>query len=88
MPIISSFYGIIISMYFEKDGQHHEPHFHARYSGSKAEIDFNGNPLAGTLPPKQAALVKAWAVLHADELRADWELIMMDEHPYKIDPLR
>jgi hypothetical protein len=26
MPTISLFYGILISMYFEKDSQHHVPH--------------------------------------------------------------
>ena len=88
MPIVSSFYGIIISMYFEKDGKHHTPHFHARYAGSKAEFDFDGNILAGEFPQKQSVLVKAWALLHADELAANWELAMMDEHPYKIDPLK
>lgn len=88
MPVISSFYGIIISMYFEKDGKHHTPHFHARYSGSKAEVDFEGNVLSGALPLKQAAYVKAWALIHQDELAANWELAMMDETPYKIEPLK
>ena len=88
MPVISSFYGIIISMYFERDGKHHVPHFHARYSGNKAQIDFDGNILAGFLPAKQVAYVKAWALIHHDELEANWELAMMDEQPYKIDPLK
>jgi hypothetical protein len=30
VPRISSFYGIVIEMYF---GDHPPPHFHARYSG-------------------------------------------------------
>ena len=38
MPTISMFYGIIISMYWEKVGQHHSPHFHARYGEDKAEF--------------------------------------------------
>ena len=88
MPIISSFYGVIISMYYEKGGQHHTPHFHARYAGEKAEVNFDGEIIAGTLPPKQAALVKAWALLHHDELAANWELAMMDDQPYRIDPLK
>ena len=88
MPTISMFYGIIISMYWEKTGQHHEPHFHARYGGSKAEVSFDGEIIAGSLPAKQASLVKAWALIHQDELRANWELTMQDETPYKIDPLK
>ena len=61
MPVLSMFYGIIISMYFEKDGKHSEPHFHAKYGEYKAEVDFNGQIIAGKLPVKQAANVKAWA---------------------------
>ena len=64
MPTISMFYGIIISMYFEKTGQYHTPHFHARYGDSKAEVDFEGNIIAGSLPSKQESLVKAWALIH------------------------
>lgn len=88
MPTISMFYGIIISMYWEKTGQHYTPHFHARYGDSKAEVDFDGEIIAGFLPPKQASFVKAWALIHQDELRANWELAMNDEKPYKIEPLK
>ena len=88
VPTISMFYGIIISMYWEKAGQHHSPHFHARYGNDKAEVDFDGEIIAGSLPPKQASYVKAWALIHQDELRANWELAMQDETLYKIDPLR
>ncbi|MBR0082214.1 MAG: DUF4160 domain-containing protein [Clostridia bacterium] len=88
MPTISMFYGIIISMYWEKEGQHHSPHFHARYGEEKAEVDFDGQIIAGALPPKQASIVKAWALIHQDELRANWELAMQDEPLYKIEPLK
>ena len=88
MPTISMFYGIIISMYWEKDGQHHSPHFHARYGEYKAEVDFEGDIIAGSLPPKQASFVKSWALIHQDELRANWELAMQDEKLYTIEPLR
>ena len=69
MPVLSVFYGIVVSMYFEKDGKHSEPHFHARYGEYRAEVDFNGNLLAGKLPARQAAYVKAWAYIHQEELR-------------------
>ena len=29
MPILSMFYGIVVSMYFFDDKQHHVPHIHA-----------------------------------------------------------
>lgn len=88
MPIISIFYGIVVSMYFEKDGKHHTPHFHARYADSKAEVDFNGEIIAGSLPPRQAAYVKAWALIHQNDLEANWSLTMQDEQPLRIDPLK
>ena len=88
MPTISMFYGIIISMYWEKDGQHHSPHFHARYGEYKAEVNLEGEIIAGSLPPKQASFVKSWALIHQDELCANWELAMQDEKLYTIEPLR
>ena len=88
MPVLSVFYGIVVSMYFEKDGKHSEPHFHARYGAYRAEVDFNGNLLAGKLPARQAAYVKAWAYIHQEELRINWELAMQNERPFRIDPLK
>lgn len=33
MPIISQFYGIVITMYAnEQDSSHHKPHIHIRYN--------------------------------------------------------
>ena len=47
MPEVSRFFGILITMYFS---EHMPPHFHAWYSGHKAEFDFDGNILAGEMP--------------------------------------
>ena len=52
MPIISSFYGIIIRMYFKDTEQHQTPHFHASYGGSKAVFDLEGNLIVGEFPHK------------------------------------
>lgn len=88
MPIISMFYGIIIRMYLI-DNQHHKlPHIHARYAEFEASIAIeDGEILAGDLPRKQLRLVQAWIELHRDELKADWDLAVDGELPYKIDPL-
>jgi Domain of unknown function (DUF4160) len=40
------FYGITIAMYWN-EAAHAQPHFHARYAGRSASVDFNGNVLAG-----------------------------------------
>ena len=50
MPIISQFYGIIISMYFNDNNQHNLPHIHVRYNEFKATYDFETNLLSGTYP--------------------------------------
>lgn len=88
MPIISMFYGIIIRMYLLDNKQHHVPHIHARYADCEASLSIaDGEVLAGELPKKQLRLVQAWIELRRDELLADWELSVSNEHPYKIAPL-
>ncbi len=88
MPTISMFYGIIIRMYFAP-GEHNPTHFHAYYNEFKVLIDLNTlEVMEGTFPKKQLRLVQAWAELHLDELKADWEMAMNGENPYKIQPLQ
>jgi|GEM_PF-2803617 len=41
----------------------------------------------GKFPIKQKRLVQAWGELHADELKANWQLAMNEEPVYKINPL-
>lgn len=88
MPIISMFYGIIIRLYLLDNKQHSLPHIHAKYAEFEASISIeDGEILSGELPRKQLRLVQAWIELHRDELRADWELAIQGENPYKIPPL-
>ena len=70
MPLISSFYGIIIKMYINDDEKHHTPHFHSKYGEYEASFDFDGQIIAGRFPPKQTKYVVAWADIHRDELQA------------------
>jgi hypothetical protein len=88
MPIISMFYGVIIRMYLLDDKHHNTPHIHAKYAEHEASVSIaDGEVLAGQLPRKQLRLVQAWIELRRDELLADWELSVSNEHPYKIAPL-
>ncbi|MCL2048767.1 MAG: DUF4160 domain-containing protein [Defluviitaleaceae bacterium] len=87
MPLISQFYGIVIRMYFNDGEHHHIPHFHARYAGSEASFDLDGNIIAGNFPPKQTKYVVAWADIHKDELIALWEIIQNEEQYFKIKGL-
>lgn len=86
MPRISFFYGITIWMYWN-EGAHARPHFHARYAGQSASIDFGGDLIAGSLPRRALALVSEWAALHEDELRMNWERARREEPLHPIAPL-
>ena len=86
MPRISVFYGIAIYMYWN-EGHHARPHFHARYGGRAASIDFDGNPVAGSLPARALTLVAEWARLHRDELEANWASARDGGPLDPIDPL-
>jgi hypothetical protein len=87
MPTISMFYGILIRMNWKDIGQHNKPHFHAIYGGNEASFSFDGEIIAGKFPRKQAAFVKAWALLHEDELAANWSLATNGEETFRINPL-
>src|SRR4051794_14549344 len=86
VPRISFFYGIAIFMYWN-EGIRARPHFHARYSGQAASIDFDGEVIAGALPPRAAELVREWARDHRAELEANWERARREEALEAIDPL-
>lgn len=75
-------------MYTEIGEPHHLPHFHAYYQDEVAVFGLDPVDLiAGALPRRQRRLVEAWAELHVDELRADWDLLQAGQHPQPIDPL-
>ncbi|MBP3709937.1 MAG: DUF4160 domain-containing protein [Treponema sp.] len=54
----------------------------------EASFDFSGEVLAGEFPMKQSVLVKAWTLLHQDELNANWKLAIEGEQIFKINPLQ
>ncbi len=86
MPRISFFYGIGVWMYWNEGG-HARPHFHVRYGGEAASVDFDGELIAGSLPPRALALVAEWASLHQSELHANWDAARRQEPLQSIDPL-
>ena len=88
MPTISMFLGILIKMNWRDFGKHHQPHFHAYYGDDEAVFTLDGELISGAFPKKQAAFVKAWALMHEDELKADWKLAADGEETFRIDPLR
>ena len=89
MPVISMFYGIIVSLYFLDTNRHHRPHVHARYQDEEAVISIpEGEVLEGSLPPGKLKMVLAWVEIHRDDLMADWELAVIGQQPFRIEPLR
>jgi hypothetical protein len=79
----------LFGMFSEPSERHHAPHFHAYYSENIAV--FTISPVAlltGSMPQRQQRLIEAWAELHQDELRADWELLRNGKRPAPVDPLR
>lgn len=54
MPVISMFYGIIISLYFQDSKRHHRPHIHVRYQDDEAVLGIPAGDLPeGALPPSK-----------------------------------
>lgn len=86
MPEVSRFFGIVIQMYAE---DHLPPHFHARQGGKEVVVAIDSLAIIrGRLSPRAHALVVEWAALHADELRADWQLAQAGLPLNRIAPLR
>jgi hypothetical protein len=89
MATLSVFYGIIISMFYGDNRQHHTPHIHAQYQGEEAVFSIpEGELLSGSLPSKKVLLVKAWIILHSEDLMANWELATSEASIFRIEPLR
>ena len=89
MPIVSQFYGIIISMHYRENDRHKLPHLHAVYGEFDAIFDLEGNKLGGKIPNKQEKMIQAWILIHQDELKALWKLAKNKiEDWFKIEPLK
>ncbi|MEP6683806.1 MAG: DUF4160 domain-containing protein [Parafilimonas sp.] len=89
MPVISMFYGLIVTMYFLDTKQHKLPHIHVKYNEFEAVYEIpDGNLLEGKLPSNKEKLVKAWIEIHHDELMANWQLAVTGNQIFSIDPLK
>jgi len=87
MPRISAFYGVTIWMYWDEGA-------HARPSLPRT---VRGVPGVGRLPtavrssagsrPRALGFVSEWALLHADELQANWDRARDSQPLLRIEPL-
>ena len=85
MPTISTFFGIVITMYWRE----HEPaHFHARYAEYESIVSIETlEVMRGSLPRRALALVLEWAAVHRADLQEDWRLCRANQMPKPIQPL-
>ena len=88
MPVLSTFFGIIVRMYREVGGKHNAPHIHAEYSGEEVVVALDGTVLEGAIPKNRMKLLEAWMVIHREDLEANWKLLSNGEQFFRIDPLK
>ena len=85
MPVVSTFFGIVIRMFYLEHGV---PHFHAEYQGQQATFMFNGEILAGNISSRTALrLVKEWSLANRAQLDANWVKARTGESLERIAPL-
>jgi hypothetical protein len=85
MPVVSTFFGLIIRMFFD---DHNPPHFHVEYQGQMATFDFSGKLLSGEIRSVRAKrLIREWARLHQHELRTNWKRAKTLQPLQQIAPL-
>ena len=87
MPAVSSFYGIIVYMYFFDTDRHHKPHIHAQYSSQEVLIEIpNGEVLSGEIQRNKMKLIQAWIEIHKEELMTNWDLAVDGHTVNPIEP--
>ena len=68
MPVISTFYDIVVLMYYFDNKKHHQPHVHVESNDEEAVISIpDGAVLEGTLRTAKLKLVQAWIEIHHEE---------------------
>jgi hypothetical protein len=89
MPVISMFYGLIVTMYYLDTKQHKLPHIHVKYGEMEAVYQIpEGFLIEGALPSNKEKLIQAWIEIHKEDLMANWQLAVSGSTIFKIDPLK
>ena len=84
MPIISRFFGIIITMYWR---DHVPPHFHAKYGDQEVIVEIETGKVTGNISKRALSMVQEWRELYKEELLNDWQLAEQNKPLKKIKPL-
>ncbi len=67
---------------------HNPPHFHARYAEDEIVVDIQTlKVLEGEVPARVFGMILEWAMLHEQELLANWDSIRTSGDVKKIMPL-
>lgn len=89
MPVISMFYGLMVSMYYLDTKQHNHPHIHVKFAELEAIYQIpEGFLLEGSMPSNKEKLIQAWIEIHKEDLVADWQLAVTGKKVFTIDPLK
>jgi hypothetical protein len=89
MPVISMFYGLIVSMYYLDSKQHKVPHIHVKYGEKEGVYQIpEGILIEGSLPTNKERILLAWIEIHKEDLMTDWELASKGQKVFNIDPLK
>jgi hypothetical protein len=84
VPVLSRFFGIIVTMNYR---EHDPPHFHVWYSGHEITVRIADGNVNGDMPRRAVALVLEWWNLHRAELAENWQLAKAGQPLNAIDPL-
>ncbi len=85
MPILSTFYGMIIRV-FHND--HNPPHIHVQYAEMKAIFEIRtGKMIDGKVPPRLQKLIKEWLALNQVEILTAWNIAQQQKIPKRVKPL-
>lgn len=88
MPLLSSFFGIVVYMYWERQSKHYAAHFHALYNEYECIYRLPDLViLSGKLSVRADRMVRTWAKLHKEELIENWKRIQQNKPIKKISPL-
>ena len=70
MPVVSRFFGIVVTMYYN---DHDPPHFHAWYQGAEGTVEILTGEVRGSLPHRAISLLQEWRIGPLPELMANCE---------------
>ena len=85
MPILSTFFGIIVRVYHD---DHEPPHVHVQYGEFEAIVEIStGRVLAGRLPPRVRRILAEWLRERRDAVAKAWAIARQHRTPPRIRPL-